>query len=264
MGLPKISLRRAVHVVRLLVGGRPRCLHLVRGLIGGKKGIEIGGPSTIFRRWFNLPIYDQIGLLDNCDFTQNTTWASHTPSFCFSKRRPCGKTFFLEGSDLNEISTDSYDFLLSSHNLEHLANPIKGLKEWQRVVRPGGHFVIVLPHYARTFDHRRAPTPLEHMIEDYERDVGEDDLTHVEEVFQAHRLNDRARPDEELRAMLLSNPTHRMMHHHVFEESNSRSLLEAAGLIVLSVEMQLPFHIFLFARNDKVAAEARTEEISGG
>ncbi len=255
MGVPKISLRRAVHVARLLAGGRPRCLGLVRSFVAGKKGMEIGGPSAVFRRWFNLPIYDQVGSLDNCDFTQNTTWASHTTRFCFSKRRPCGKTYFLEGSELHQIATDSYDFLLSSHNLEHLANPLQGLKEWQRVVRPGGHFVIVLPHYARTFDHRRFPTTLEHMIKDYELGMGEDDLTHVEEVFQAHRLNDGARSDEELRALLLSNPMHRMMHHHVFEEGNSRALLEAAGLSVLALETQLPFHIFLLARNDKGPAQ---------
>jgi len=249
MEAPSISFRRVLQGAEVLARGRPKCLKLVRSLIGDRSGIEIGGPSAIFRRWYNLPIYDHVGMLDNCDFSQSTTWASHSQSFCFSKRRPCGKTYVLEGSDLKDIPTDHYEFLLSSHNLEHLANPIKGLKEWQRVVRPGGHLVIVLPHYARTFDHRRMPTTVQHMEDDYEHNMGEDDLSHVEEVFAAHYQNDPSRPAEELRALLMSNPSHRMMHHHAFDETNSKALLEAAGLTVLAVEMQLPFHIFLVARN---------------
>lgn len=247
-GLRTLSLRRVLNGAKVLAQGRPKCLKLVRSLISGKKGIEIGGPSAVFRRIYNLPIYNHVLSLDNCDFSQNTKWASHTQDFCFSKRKPCGRTYFCEGSDLGDVSANQYDFLLSSHNLEHLANPIKGLKEWQRVVKPGGHLVIVLPHYARTFDHRRVPTTLEHMIEDYERDTGEDDLTHVEETYTAHRLNNGARSDEELRNLLLSNFSHRMMHHHVFDESNSSKLLEAVGFKVLAVEMQLPFHIFLVAQ----------------
>lgn len=222
-------------------------MKLVRSIVTGKKGIEIGGPSATFRRIFNLPIYDHVLSLDNCDFSQNNEWASHSPSYCFSKRRECGKTYFAEGSNLSEIPAGDYDFLLSSHNLEHFANPVKALKEWQRVLKPGGHMVIVLPYYARTFDHRRVPTTVEHMVEDFEKDMGEDDLTHVEETFAAHRLNAGHGSDEELHRLLMTNFSHRMMHHHVFDERNSRALLEAVGFKVLTVEMQLPFHIYLVA-----------------
>jgi SAM-dependent methyltransferase len=246
--LRDFRLSRLVNGIKVIAHGRPSCLGLVRSIVGEKRGIEIGGPSAIFRRRVNLPIYDNILSLDNVDFSQKTTWAAHTEEYRFSRRRECGRTYFCEGSDLVDVSTGKYDFVLSSHNLEHLANPIKGLKEWQRVVKPGGHMVIVLPHYARTFDHRRAPTTLEHMVDDYERDTGEDDLTHVEEVFQAHRLNDLSRPDAELRDLLLNNFSHRMMHHHVFDELNSRALIESAGFKVLSVQMQLPFHIYIVAQ----------------
>jgi ubiquinone/menaquinone biosynthesis C-methylase UbiE len=237
---------------KLLLHGRPRCLPLIRSLVRGKIGIEIGGPSAIFRNWYNLPIYNDIELLDNCDFSPSTTWATHTKTYNFSKSKGPGQVYFCEGSDLHCVADNQYDFLLSSHNLEHFANPVKGLKEWQRVVKPDGHFVLVLPHYARTPDHRRVPTPVSHMLQDYERQTGEDDLTHVEEVFEAYILdevNERSGSEEKLRAVLMSNLSHRMTHHHAFDELNSRELLESVGLRVLSVETALPFHIILVAQN---------------
>jgi SAM-dependent methyltransferase len=246
--LSNISLSRIVRVVKIIAHGRPRCLSLVLSIVAGKRGLEIGGPSVVFRRKHNLPIYEQILSLDNCDFSQNTEWASHGESYCFSKRRKCGRTYFSEGSDLREIPDDSYDFLLSSHNLEHFANPIKALKEWQRVVKPGGHLVLVLPHHLRTFDRHRTPTTIEHMQQDYERNTGEDDLTHVEEAFNGLRLNEGWPPDDELRAGLMNNYKERTLHHHVFNEVNSKGLIEAVGFKVLAVETQLPFHIYVVAQ----------------
>ena len=241
--LSKVSPRRLITVTKLLSYGRPRCLKLVREVVTAKKGIEIGGPSAVFRRKFNLPVYDCVGTLDNCDFSQNTTWSNHTPDFVFNKAKPSGRTYFCEGSDLKPVADHTYDFLLSSHNLEHLANPFKGLREWQRVVVPGGYLAVVLPHYAHTPDRRRKPTSVDHMLEDFRNNVGEDDLTHVDEILEAYLLQPGSRPYEEMRARLLNNYSHRMIHHHVFDEANSREMFEAAGFKVLSVEMQPPFHI---------------------
>jgi hypothetical protein len=132
-----------------------------------------------------------------------------------------------------------------------MANPIKAVKEWQRIVKTGGHLVIVLPHYLKTFDHCRVPTTIQHMLEDYERNTGEDDLTHVDDVYESSRLYKPERSDEETRSVLLNNFNHRMIHHHVFDEVNSKELLETVGLQVLAAEMQLPCHIFIVARNPK-------------
>lgn len=39
----------------------------------------------------------------------------------------------------------SFDRLIATHVLEHLPNPVNVLREWNRVVRPGGIISIVLP-----------------------------------------------------------------------------------------------------------------------
>lgn len=43
------------------------------------------------------------------------------------------------------VEDDSFDFVFSSHCLEHLRDPYEGLRNWLRVVKPGGHLVICVP-----------------------------------------------------------------------------------------------------------------------
>ncbi|TGY90309.1 SAM-dependent methyltransferase [Marinicauda algicola] len=43
------------------------------------------------------------------------------------------------------VEDGRYDFVFSSHCLEHLRDPFEGLKNWLRVVKPGGHIVFMIP-----------------------------------------------------------------------------------------------------------------------
>jgi SAM-dependent methyltransferase len=245
------GLRGFIDRVRIATQGRLSCYRLAVSLVEGKRGLEIGGPSEVFRGWYRpLRIYNKVGSLDNCDFSQKNLWSSHSNSFQFSGSRRPGKTILCDGSNLAGIENGSYDFVLSSHNLEHFANPVKALKEWQRVVRPGGSLILVLPHYAKTFDHRRMLTPVSHMIEDFERNTQEDDLSHLEEILNCHdlKMDAAAGTLENLRRRSLDNFGNRCLHHHVFDEHNSRELLTAVGMEVVAVEQALPFHIFLLAQ----------------
>ncbi len=238
--------QQGVTGARLFASGPLKCRKLGYSLLSGKQGLEIGGPSVVFRKSCYLPIYDKVLSLDNLDFKRDTQWASHKDSYCFHRSKPAGQMYFGEGSDLRGIPDHSYDFLLSSHNLEHMANPIKALKEWQRVVKPGGSLVIVLPHYLHTFDRKRTPTTLQHMLKDFERSTGEDDLSHFDEVYTPPAKPSKAA--DEIRELLWNNVANRMIHHHVFDEFNSRQLLESAGLKLLAAETYPPYHIFLIAQ----------------
>lgn len=58
------------------------------------------------------------------------------------------RTWDLEDGDaqhLEGVADACVDFVHSSHCLEHLVDPREGLANWVRVVRPGGHLVIVVP-----------------------------------------------------------------------------------------------------------------------
>jgi SAM-dependent methyltransferase len=43
------------------------------------------------------------------------------------------------------VADASFDFVHSSHCLEHLRSPAEGLRHWLRIVRPGGHVVVTVP-----------------------------------------------------------------------------------------------------------------------
>lgn len=217
------------------------------------RGLELGGPSLLFGQRGYLPVYQHAGSLDNVNYARLTRWEGaiaegHT--FSFREGAAPGLQIVHEATSLASIAADGYDFVISSHMLEHTANPIKALLEWKRVLKPGGALLLVLPHLEATFDHLRPVTSLEHMESDYERDLGEDDRTHFEEIVNLHDLkrdvNNESR--DALRTWIEASGTNRGAHHHVFDTLTAARLVARAGLQILCVEPALPDNICVFAR----------------
>jgi SAM-dependent methyltransferase len=46
---------------------------------------------------------------------------------------------------MNGCEDSQYDFVHSSHCLEHIRNPEVALKHWLRILKPGGHMVVLIP-----------------------------------------------------------------------------------------------------------------------
>jgi SAM-dependent methyltransferase len=90
-----------------------------------------------------------------------------------------------DSHDLHPLPDRSADFLVASHVLEHLHNPLAALVDWHRVLRPGGRLVCVVPDARYTFDIGRPLTPLSHLLWDYANDGTElkrlSDLFHIAE-----------------------------------------------------------------------------------
>ena len=98
-----------------------------------------------------------------------------------------GHKYVEAGADDLPFDNDTFDFVLSSHCLEHCPNTIKVLMEWIRVIVPEGILFLVLPHGERTFDQGREFTTLEHHIEDWQNEVDETDTAHWED-FARHSI----------------------------------------------------------------------------
>jgi SAM-dependent methyltransferase len=169
----------------------------------------------------------------------------------FNARRPPGE-FIAEATGLDQVASATYDFVVSSHAIEHCANPLKALAEWSRVLKPGGLLILVAPHRDGAFDHRRPLSTLAHLVDDFERGVGEDDLTHLDEIIRLHDLGRDPGADdaESFRARALANADNRSLHHHVFDTDLARAMVEQAGFEVLSAERPTQMDIIVLARKN--------------
>ncbi len=234
----------------------------------GKIGLEIGGPSPMFRQDGLLPVYADAERIDNCNFGRHTLWEGDLRDgapFLFDERRAPGTQRVAEATDVGRAAPGPYDFVLSSHTLEHVANPLRALSEWIGVLQAEGLLVLVLPHRDGTFDRKRPVTALAHLVQDFERNTGEGDMTHLEEILESHDLS--RDPDagdfESFRQRSLRNPENRCLHHHVFNTRLAIEVVDHMKLQLLAVEVFQPFDIFVVARKPTPGQPARNEKFRG-
>lgn len=210
-----------------------------------KVGLEIGGPTRLFASdLFN--IYALAERVDGCNFSANTIWEGDivTGDYSYMPGKT-GRQFILDGTDLSPIADSSYDFVLSSHSLEHIANPIKALLEWKRILKEGGLLLIILPDKRFTFDNNRPYTSFQHIHEDYQLQVTEADTTHISEIVQFHNYS-RDHLGEKTEAAFKkrceNNLEKRAMHHHVFNLELVQEIGAFLEMEVISQKLIPPFH----------------------
>ena len=221
---------------------------IIEPFLTDKHGLEIGGPSPCFRGNRLVPVYDRCRQIDNCDFSPKTLWTNAAEKQGF--RTVFGKRYITEACDLRAVPDASYDFVVASHVLEHIANPLRALQEWKRVLRPGGALIILVPNKQNTFDHRRPFTSFEHIEADFLANIREDDLTHLDEILSLHdlSLDPGAGSRQQFLERCLRNPEIRAMHQHVFSLEVLAAMFERLNMHVLSVSIERPDHIIGFAR----------------
>lgn len=213
----------------------------------GKKGIEIGGPSKKFKTGQPIPLYDLAEQVDGCNFSSQTAWEGEIKegeTYRYQEGK-IGNQYICDGVDVPKIPKQTYDFLLSCHNLEHIANPLKAVENWLKLLKPsGGLLLIVLPRKEANFDHKRSITSFQHLLEDYENKIGEDDLTHLSEIWQFHdlRFDPLAGGLANFRKRSKDNYTNRCLHHHVYDLDLLEKICLHFKLIIILKETRVGDH----------------------
>lgn len=221
----------------------------------GKSGLEIGGSSKIFQPFNLLPLYPIVKALDGCNFFTQTIWGGcleEGQKYYYASNKTKGCQYVSEAGELKQIPEKKYDFVVSSHCLEHLANPLKALKEWIRILKPQGVILVVVPDKNGNFDHLRKVTSFEHLQQDFNQQTGEDDLSHLPEILKYHDLSlDRKVENQEVfHARSQKNFANRCLHHHVFGLPLLVKIFEELNLKVLKAEnIPLEHNIIMGQKN---------------
>jgi SAM-dependent methyltransferase len=129
---------------------------------------------------------------------------------------------------LEEIRSNSLDFVYSDNVLEHTSNPIFALMEWLRVTKTGGYVYTVIPNKDYTFDKKREPTPIEKLVSKYEVNVFsptfEDALDIVNNTENFSQLSTCAKGLEEA-ARSIVDANDGSHHIHVFNVENTLEMI---------------------------------------
>ena len=152
-----------------------------------------------------------------------------------------------EATEIKALVKDAtYNFVISSNCLEHVANPVKALKSWVDILKPGGTILLIVPNKKNNFDHRRPDTSFGHLLEDYKNEVTENDNTHYEEIISLHDLErDCAGDFNSFKLRSLKNDENRCFHHHIFCKECLVALFDYVQLDILFEKSTDIDHIIL-------------------
>lgn len=209
--------------------------------IQNKTGFEIGGPSHF--TWAPLGVYDVATQIDISNYAAYTMWdrgLADGSQFKW-KNQTKGKIYVRDAVDLHGIPNDSYDFVLASHVIEHIANPFKALLEWLRILHTDGLLIIIAPLKTVTFDHKRDVIRLEHLIDDYHNQTNETDLSHLDEILRLHDIgrDTAAISMDAFKIRAEKNFINRGLHQHVFDQE---LLYYIYICLNLDVKIQMTWH----------------------
>jgi len=200
-------------------------------ILNNKKGLEFGGPTELFSvPYHNMLLYPNV-MLDGGNLFENNHFQSHIGNIYNFYPNKQGKQFNIDCADdslINMLHGLEYDFIVTSHVIEHIANPIKAIKNWVKLLPKNGYILSIIPDYRYCFDRKRPLTTIEHLIEDYINNIGENDNTHIDEQKKLHDWSYGGHKD--FYQLCDINEKTRVVHHHTFTPESFEQLINECGL----------------------------------
>lgn len=219
-------------------------------LIENKTGLEIGGPSP-----YLIPtgIYTSPKSLDNAIYSSQTIWhkTSDTLQYEFPGKSVPGKVIINDITDMKDIPSSTYDFIVASHILEHLVNPLKALSEITRVLKPYGICILVLPWKEGTFDHKRPISSFNKLLINYIQNRSEDTVDdYLDEVRNFYDItrDSGIKSITDLVERCKDHKSNRALHVHVFDFALIIRCLIFFNYNIINYQLSSPYHQFVVAQ----------------
>lgn len=215
-----------------------------------KIALEVGGPTQLFE--VNpLSLYKlDLKTIDGLNMGNGNPFQTLNSEYLYLNGSKRGKQFV---GDLNDISSNQeiagkYDVIISSHVIEHSANALGAIKNMLGALKPGGIIFAVVPHYKFTFDRKRPLTTFEHIKNDYQIDMGEEDQTHIQEQLELHDWSMGGMENFEEHA--LNNLVTRVVHHHTFDKELLEKCFSELGVEKISCRFFPPHNIVFVGKTN--------------
>lgn len=178
------------------------------------RGIEIG---ALWRR-FPVPPSALVWYLDRLD---PAGLEGHYPELKGAILRP---DVLAEATQL-PVRPASLDFIVASHVLEHLPDPLLALRTWYDALASGGALLIKVPDKRYTFDAPRSRTPLCHLIEEHEHPERFDARAHYADWVQHIGGRSPSAPGFEQEVRNLMDQSY-SIHFHVWIDQDLREIVD--------------------------------------
>lgn len=143
---------------------------LTRVITKQQRGIEIGpytSPLVPKRLGYNVVIID---VLDAAGLRARATadaWIDQATLDQIEEVDLVGSCTSIAELVEQKYGLASFDYIISSHNLEHMPDPIRFLQACQKVLRPGGVVSLAVPDRRACFDYFRPHNTLADWLEAY-------------------------------------------------------------------------------------------------
>ncbi len=132
----------------------------------------------------------------------------------------------LDTQGLSIFPANKFDFIILSHVIEHVANPVKVVEELFRVVKPGGLVLIAAPDKDYTFDKKREITPFPHLLAEYRQGVTEVTDAHYEDFIRGVHPEMLSLGKEDF-DKAINTVRNRREHAHVWTSLSFKEFLQA-------------------------------------
>lgn len=153
------------------------------------KGLEVGAMDCPYQ----FPTDCKVDYADIYDDKKLEKILNKIPGNRFYKNKIVNPKYILKPNkyEFDEIFDSEYDFVFSSHSLEHSPNPVNSLVEQIRIIKPNGIVYCIIPNKNYTYDRLRRTTDSKVLIEKYESknfDITEEEALDVIRNTDNHEL----------------------------------------------------------------------------
>ena len=143
---------------------------LTNNITPEQRGIEIGpynNPLVPKRRGYNSVVIDVFDANQLRARAAADQWVANETIEKIEEVDLIGSCTNIAELVAEKYSLASFDYIISSHNLEHMPDPIRFLQACQKVLRPGGVISLAVPDRRVCFDYFRPHSTLADWLEAY-------------------------------------------------------------------------------------------------